>query len=381
MPESATPPPVPPAPPVHRGRLGLLAGLVVAVVLLAGAYAMWQHDLYYPTTQDAYLQAHFTWIAPQVTGQVVEKYVQPNEFVRAGQPLFKIDPRPFQDQLQQALANQVLVGQQILADQQHINALGDLVSSQQDLIKITTQQYDRLQPLLSEGYAAQIQGIQLQDTLASEQAKLAGLKSEQQEAITNLGTAEVQNARRQQAAAAVALAQLNLEWTTVTAPADGWITQFNLRVGDIVQPGQPQFPFIESGHWWIAANFKETHMRRVLPGQPVTFTVDMYPGHIFHGTVHSLARGVASSFTLLPPQNTTGNWVKVTQRVPIRILVDEDPAFPFRLGASVEAQVDTTAPAAPVKNEIFPEDEPPANTTTATASSNPGAPPPAAPSS
>ena len=373
MPETATSS-SPPVAPARRGHLGLIIGFIVAVVLVAGAYVMWQHDLYYPSTQDAYLQAHFTWIAPQVTGQVVEKYVQPNQFVRAGQPIFKIDPRPFQDALQQALANQVLVGQQIVADTQHISALGDLVSAQQDLIKLTTQQYDRLQPLLSEGYAAQIQGIQLQDTLASEQAKLAGLKSAQQEAITNLGTPEVQNARRQQAAATVALAQLNLEWTTVSAPTDGWITQFNLRVGDVVQPGQPQFPFIESGHWWISANFKETHMRRILPGQPVTFTVDMYPGHIFHGIVHSLARGVAASFTLLPPQNTTGNWVKVTQRVPIRILADEDPAFPFRLGASVDAEVDTTAPAAPVKNEIFPEDESPAITTAVAVSPQAAAP-------
>jgi membrane fusion protein, multidrug efflux system len=194
------------------------------------------------------------------------------------------------------------------------------------------------------------------------------------EAITSLGAADVQQARRQQAAAAVALAQLNLEWTVVTAPTDGWVTQFNLRIGDIMQPGQPQFPFIESGHWWIMANFKETHMHRIQPGQPVSFTVDMYPGHTFNGTVHSLARGVAASFSLLPPQNTTGNWVKVTQRVPVRILVDEQPGFPFRLGASVEASVDTTAPAAaPVRNDIFPEND--SSPTPSPTSSTPPLPP------
>jgi membrane fusion protein (multidrug efflux system) len=353
MPDSATP-----APARHHRR-GWFIGVAVGLVLLAGALLMWRHDQLYPSTQDAYLQAHFTWVAPQVTGQVVEKLVEPNEFVHAGQPLFRIDPRPFLARLAQAQANQLLVGQQILGDQQRIAALGDLVVAEQDLISLTQQQYTRLQPLLAQDYASQIQGIQLQDTLAEQQAKLASLRAEQQQAITNLGTPEVQQARRQQAAAEVTLAQLNVEWCTVSAPADGWITQFNLRVGDIVQPGLPQFPFVESSHWWIAANFKETHMRRILPGQSVTFTVDMYPGHTFNGTVHSLARGVASSFSLLPPQNTTGNWVKVTQRVPIRILVNEQPGFPFRLGASVEVSVDTVAPARPsVQNEILRDDVP-----------------------
>jgi membrane fusion protein (multidrug efflux system) len=281
-------------------------------------------------------------MAPQVTGQVVEKYVEPNEAVKAGQPLFKIDPRPFQDRLNDALASQVLTNQTVLAQQQNVISLGDLVKQQQALIDSTQQELTRLQPLLADQLAAQIQGIQLRDTLASQQAKLASLQAELQQAIIEFGDQAVQDARRQQAAAAVALAQLNLEWTVVKAPADGWVTQFNLRVGDVVQVGEPLFPFIEAGHWWIDANFKETKLDRIAVGQSVTFTVDMYPGQTFHGTVHSLSRGVAASFSLLPPQNTTGNWVKVTQRVPVRVLVEEMPAFPFRLGASVEAQVDTT---------------------------------------
>jgi membrane fusion protein (multidrug efflux system) len=372
MPESAATPTT-----TRRSRLGLLIGLLAGLALLAAAYAMWRHDDLYPSTQDAYLEAHFTWVAPQVTGQIIEKFVQPNEFVRIGQPLFKIDPRPFQDRLQQALANQVLVGQQILADQQRISSLADLVQKQQALIALSQQEDTRLQPLLAQGYAAEIKGITVQDTLLSQQAQLASIQAQLAETITSLGAVNVQQARRQQAAADVALAQLNLDWTTVSAPTDGWVTQFNLRVGDVVQPGQPLFPFIEAHHWWIMANFKETHIHRVKPGQPVTFTVDMYPGHTFNGTVHSLSTGVAASFSLLPPQNTTGNWVKVTQRVPVRILVDDPPAFPFRLGASVEATVDTTAPAVgPVRNDIFPEDEsPPAASSNTTVSSTPATPP------
>jgi len=341
MPEASSSPTATP-PTASRGWIGLVIGAVVGMAALIAAMKWWEYDKLYPVTEDASLQAHFTWIAPQITGQIVEKYVEPNELVKAGQPLFKIDPRPFQDHLNDALASQVLTNQGVVAQQENIVSLRDLIDKQKALIDSTQQELTRLQPLLSQGFAAQIQGIQVQDSLLGQQAKLASLQAELQQAITEFGDQSVQDARRQQAAAAVALAQLNLEWTVVAAPADGWVTQFNLRVGDVVTAGYPLFPFIESGHWWIDANFKETKLERVEVGQPVTFTVDMYPGQTFHGTVHSLSRGVAASFSLLPPQNTTGNWVKVTQRVPVRILVEETPPYAFRLGASVEAKVDTT---------------------------------------
>jgi membrane fusion protein (multidrug efflux system) len=152
---------------------------------------------------------------------------------------------------------------------------------------------------------------------------------------------EVREARIATAQADVALAKLNLEWTRVPAPADGYVTQLSLRIGDVVKPQEQLFPFIESTNWWVEANFKETAVALIEPGMRATVTVDIYGDRKFEGKVESISRGAAASFSLLPPQNTTGNWVKVTQRIPVRVrILEQDPQYPFRLGASAAVSID-----------------------------------------
>lgn len=156
----------------------------------------------------------------------------------------------------------------------------------------------------------------------------------------------VRAARIASAEADVALAKLNLEWTRILAPADGYVTQFSLRVGDVVKPQEQLFPFIESTQWWVEANFKETDVALIEHGMRVIVTIDSYGGKEFEGRVESISRGAAASFSLLPPQNATGNWVKVTQRIPVRIrLSQQDAKYPFRLGASATVEVDVDTPA------------------------------------
>ena len=128
----------------------------------------------------------------------------------------------------------------------------------------------------------------------------------------------------------------------MVAPANGYVGKLTLRVGDVVQSADDLFPFVESDIWWVAANFKETAVERIKPGQSVTVKIDMYGDKEFRGTVTSIGPSSAASFSLLPPQNTTGNWVKVTQRIPVRIGLDAiEPDYPYRLGASAQVVIDT----------------------------------------
>jgi membrane fusion protein (multidrug efflux system) len=135
--------------------------------------------------------------------------------------------------------------------------------------------------------------------------------------------------------------------THVTAPGSGWVTNSNLRPGSIVQAGTPAFALIEDGHWWVDANFKETDLARIKPGQPATIRLDMYSGTKLDGVVEAISAGSGASFSVLPPENATGNWVKVTQRFPVRIRITgtPDPDKPLRVGASADVSIDTTAPA------------------------------------
>ena len=135
--------------------------------------------------------------------------------------------------------------------------------------------------------------------------------------------------------------------THVTAPASGWVSHVNLRPGSVVQAGTPVLALVEDGNWWVDANFKETDLGRIKPGQQATIALDMYPGLTIDGIVESISPGSGATFSVLPPENATGNWVKVTQRFPVRVHITSapNPDKPLRLGASATVKVDTTEPA------------------------------------
>jgi membrane fusion protein (multidrug efflux system) len=155
------------------------------------------------------------------------------------------------------------------------------------------------------------------------------------------GEAGDDNAKVREALARLDQARLDLEHTRVPAPDDGFVTSLSLRPGTMVGANQPLFAFVSAHEWWLDANFKETQLERLRPRQKADIEVDMYPHHVFHGVVDSISRGSGTAFSLLPAQNATGNWVKVTQRVPVKILVtDADPALPLRIGTSGTVTVD-----------------------------------------
>lgn len=325
----------------------LVAVLLVAGLVSFGIYRLWTYERLHPSTDDAYLHANYVWISPQLDGRVSKLYVEPNQFVKAGDPLFEIDPRQYLQALIKAEKQLLLVRHDVEADQARVDSAKARLAEETAELETAKQYADRFKKMVESGAAAELDTIHYVNAVIETKGRVAEARAALEEAEINRGSREVREARIASAEADVAIARLNLEWTLVRAPADGYVTQLGLRVGDVVKPQEQLFPFIESEEWWVQANFKETDVSAVEPGMRAVVTVDMYGDKQFEGRVESLSRGAAASFSLLPPQNTTGNWVKVTQRIPVRIkLLEPDPRYPFRLGASAAASVDVNSVAA-----------------------------------
>jgi len=219
-----------------------------------------------------------------------------------------------------------------------IEAAKAQVASQEAQLADTKLNTARILAIVNKHLLAVQDGDNAKAALAKDTAALAAAKANLAQAESNLGKAGDDNEQIKLATAALKQAQLNLSYTQVTAPNDGTVANFTLRVGDVVQaglPNQPLFALINKQDYWVDANFKETDLQHIKTGQKAHIEVDMYPDHIFKGVVESISGGSGTAFSLLPPENATGNWVKVTQRVPVRIrIVEPDPQFPLRIGTT-----------------------------------------------
>ncbi|HEY3791092.1 MAG TPA: HlyD family secretion protein [Bradyrhizobium sp.] len=352
--------------PVRRRRwsrrqllLTAAAGLlVVAVALWAGHW--WETSLYLVSTDDAYVDAHSALIAPKITGYIANVAVDDNETVRAGQVLASIDPRDYQAALDEARANvaateaaidslsQQIEEQKLVAEQDR-----QLVASDQAALVYSQQNFQRYSTLAHSG-AGSVQ--QAQQATADIREKEAGLQHDST-AVTvaekQIGVFEAQvaqaKANLEEQQAAERQATLNLDYTVLRAPVDGTIGARTATVGQYVQPGTQLMALVPLRDIYITANFKETQLTDVRPAQPVTISVDTFPGVMVRGHVASIAPASGEQFALLPPDNATGNFTKIVQRIPVKILVDpNDPlAGMLRPGMSVEPTIDTES--APVQ--------------------------------
>lgn len=272
--------------------------IVISLFLLAsllGWFGVFVYGQYFVDTDDAYINANVVQIAPRVSGKINGMNIVNNEYVRQGQLLFSIDDAPFNVALEKANAQLAM-------------NLATLINAQRTSA--------RTLKLVSKKFVSAQQG----DNVS------AALKSA--------------NAAFELAKATLDQASLDVNWTKIAAPASGWVTNVSLRAGDMVVADQPVFALISDNEFWIDANFKETEMEHIKVGQLATINVDMYPHHPFKGVVDSISGGTGAAFSLLPPQNATGNWVKVTQRVPVRIRVlNTDSHFPLRIGTSASVTV------------------------------------------
>lgn len=329
--------------PKKRGKKIKLALWVVAFILvLTGIVVYWHYRIYYPSTDDAYVQAHVVHIAPQVSGPIVKNHVINNQVVDEGELLFEIDSAPFIIAINAAKAKLDLARQKMKSLQNSIESAKALVVQRESEQEVTIKNARRTFELVKKGQASKADGDQATNRVQVSKAELKAARAQLEEVKEELGTIGDQNAAIRAAEARLNQAELDLKHTEVFAPSGGKIVNFGARVGTIVQAGRPLFDLVEQSEWWVNANFKETQLERVRPGQTASIVLDMYPSYSFSGKVESVSAGSGAAFSLLPPENATGNWVKVTQRIPVKVVIqDVSSDYPLRVGASAVVTVDT----------------------------------------
>jgi len=321
-------------------KWSLVAAAAVAVA--GGGYWYWLHGKRYPSTDDAYVKANIVNVAAQVSGRVDAVPVSSHQKVTRGQLLFSIKPDRFRLRYRQAEENLALTRQQVSTDAAAVTAAKAAVNNADAQLDNDRRRYRRLQDLAGRNMASQSDLDDARAQLKSAKASKALAEARLKEARRKLGGRGEHNERIRKARTAVRLARLDLKHTRITAACDGRLAGVKLEAGDMVSAGAPQFPLVCSHRYWVYANFKETDLARIRPGQDAMINIDMYPDHTFHGIVESINPASGTAFSLLPPENATGNWVKVTQRVPVRILiVDATGQFPMRVQTSATVTIDT----------------------------------------
>jgi membrane fusion protein (multidrug efflux system) len=335
----------PAAPPARKGRnrRKQVRWIVLAVLLVAAAIAAvryWHEASLYVTTDNAYVQANQVEVAAQVSGTVTAVHVRDQQAVKAGDPLFDIDPRNFEIALARAQAQLELARQSVSQESAGVASAEAVLAQRRAEASNAAATWERNRELMKSGFLSPQGAENARTQLATAQAAVKAAEAGVAQAKSALGRGGEDNAAIQAAAAAVKQAEIDLERTRVVAPTSGTIANLSLRPGNTVSPNTPLFVVISDQEFWVDANFKETQLKEIRVGQKATIESDVYPDHPFHGVVQSLSGGSGAAFSLLPAQNATGNWVKVTQRVPVRIRVeDPDPQHPLRIGTTATVKV------------------------------------------
>lgn len=323
--------------------------LMLAVPVLVGAIgaAIYIGDEPYVSTDDAFVRMAKESVNARVGGQVVEIAVHDNQAVEKGQVLFRIDPEPYRIAIDQAEARldgaRLQIGslkatyRQLLAERQ----------SAQESADFDAREYERKKALLATDFASRAAYEKAETDLKVARSRIASTEQQIANIVAALaGDPNIEADRHPTVRAARAdldKARLDLSYATVTAPGDGVVTRVDeLQVGDFIAPGAAIFSLLSSRHLWIEANFRETDLTHMVPGQTASIRVDAFPGRDFPAHVISMSPGTGSDFAALPPENATGNWVKVIQRLPVRLELDGAASdWPLYSGISATARVDT----------------------------------------
>jgi membrane fusion protein (multidrug efflux system) len=339
--------------PVRQVLMGLAALIVVTGLGCYGHY-YWTTGRYLVSTDDATVDADSVVISPKISGYLAEVAVDDNQTVEAGQILARIDDRDYrtavagaQSDVASARAAVQHLEQQIDQQQLTVVAANAVVATDDAALIFSRQQYNRYAGLAHIGAGTVQDSQQWQSDISEKEAALAhdtaqvGVARKQIDVFgSSLDQAKAMLSQQQ---AMLHQAELNLSYATITAPVDGTVGKRTLRVGQYVQAGTQLMEVVPLSAVYVTANYKETQLTDVRPGQPVTIAVDMFPGTAVHGVVNSIAPASGEQFSLLPPDNATGNYTKIVQRIPIKITVDPHDKLLGRLrpGMSVEPTVDT----------------------------------------
>ena len=340
---------VPPPSPVQQWRRRLrlplmLLGPAIAVVVAAYFYLTGGR---FEATDDAYVKTARVDISANVAGRVQELAVRDNQAVHKSDVLFRLDDAPFRIAVEEAGAQLAAARLQIEVLKANYRQRQSELASAQDTLAFQQHELERQQRLLGSGIASQVQVDRVSHARDEAATQVAGAQQQIGAVVASLGgnpnVAPDRHPTVQQAQALLDRAKLNLSYTVVTAPSDGIVTRVEqLQVGSYINASAPVFTLVSTGDTWIEANFKEDQLTYMRVGQTARVEVDSYPGKTFEGKVASVSSGTGSLFSVLPPENATGNWVKVVQRLPVRVEIEHlDPAFPLHGGLSANVSVDT----------------------------------------
>jgi len=378
-------------PPVNsRRRKAMMLFVVAALVTVGAGVFYWWYRQTHVSTDDAYVEGRVHPVAARISGKVVEVLVEDNQPVKQGTPLLRIDPEPYavretaagsavsaaaadltgaksdiaaakadiraaredvaaaQAQLDQARIAVEAAGSRLtLAEAQFAQDVRDAerASNLYERQSISRQRFEMTQTALDVGrarYNLAKEELRLAEAaIPTHEAQISRRKAilAQRQAALSQREARVgqQNALVRQRESALAEAKLFRQYTDVVAPVDGYVTRKTVEAGQVVSPGQPLLAVADLSDVWVVANYKETQIENIRPGQPVSIRIDTFSGKKFHGKVQSIMAGTGSAFSLFPPENATGNYVKVVQRIPVKIVLDkgEDPGHILRIGMSV----------------------------------------------
>jgi membrane fusion protein (multidrug efflux system) len=334
--------------------------LILVSVIGAGAAGIWGYQVYakqYPSTEDAYVDADVVRVAPRVSGRIATLDVSDHQRVNKGSLLFTIDPAPFRFSVQQAQAQLALAKREVAQAEAAVNSAQAEVHNREVLLGNAKSKLNRARHLAKKAYISDENVTDAEADFKSARANLQVARAKLEEARRQLGKPDDENDRIVQAKAVLDHAQWELDNTKVSAACSGQISELKLQPGNVVNADKDVFVLVCNNRYWVDANYKETQLENIRPGQPVDIQVDMYPHHPFKGVVENVSAAAGSVFSLLPPQNANGNWVKVIQRVPVRIKIENpNPAFPLLVGTSTTVTIDTTKTAA--KKQVAINDQP-----------------------
>ena len=326
-------------------RLLLLVG--VPAIAAAAALLLWLQGGRFEETENAYVKAHMIAVTADVSGRVVEVGVRDNEPVAAGALLFRIDPAPFELAVARADAEMAVARTNVEGLRaEHRVALADAAEAE-ERIAFLARQLERHEKLKQGGIGVEASYDEARHNLEAARRRLVAARERAARVVTALGGDAALPAHAHPsflaARAARDAGRDELARVRVVAPAAGIVSNMRLQAGERVERGVPVFSIIESRPMWIEANFKETQLTHMREGQEAGIVADAYPGTTFRGRVSTIAPATKAEFAILPPQNASGNWVKVVQRVPVLITLDAAPdgRTPLRAGMTVTARVDT----------------------------------------
>jgi membrane fusion protein (multidrug efflux system) len=323
-------------------------GVVVALVAAAASSVYYTRFIApFESTDNAFIEAHVTPIAPQVAGRVARLCIQDNQEVNRGDVLLEIDPRDYEAKLAQAQASLAAANSRL--GQASAQLAVDLAKAEQEKASSTAAEAEagrtqaelkRYQSVESRAVSrSQVDVAETQARSAAAQADVARNKIRAAQAQVEFSKASIQAAAAdiEQSQAAIRQAELNLSYTKITASEAGRVTRRTVEQGAYVQPGQALMAIVPH-QLWVVANFKETQLALMRVGQPVEIKVDAYPGLKFNGRVDSIQTGAGARFSMFPPENATGNYIKVVQRVPVKIVFDAPPDTQLSLGPGVSVE-------------------------------------------